>query len=106
MGEVLFAHVYGLMNPAPDPSRHRGAGMSGSVTAGQNMSKMYDQKAATTGIIGFFIVVVAFRVVDAIYPLRPYISKSVGTAICFIIGFVPLYAYVQYKNRHRGSRPQ
>jgi hypothetical protein len=44
--------------------------------------------------------------VDAAYPLRPYISKSVGTAICFIIGFVPLYAYVQYKSRHRDNRPQ
>jgi hypothetical protein len=66
---------------------------------------MYDKKAATAGIIGFIVVTVAFRVVDAIYPLRPYISKSVATAICFIIGFVPLYAYVQYKNRDRGSRP-
>jgi hypothetical protein len=67
---------------------------------------MYDEKAATAGIIGFIVVIVVFNVVDAIYPVRPYISKNVGTAICFIIGFVPLYAYVQYKNRHRGGRPQ
>jgi hypothetical protein len=67
---------------------------------------MYDEKAATAGIIGFIVVIVIFNVVDAIYPLRAYISKSVGTAICFIIGFVPLYAYVQYTNRRRGRRPQ
>jgi hypothetical protein len=77
-----------------------------SIPRGQAMSKMFDQKAATAGIIGFMVVIVAFRVVDAIYPLRAYISKNVGTAICFMIGFVPLYAYVQYKNRHRGRRPQ
>jgi hypothetical protein len=70
------------------------------------MSKMYDEKAGGAGIIGFVIVIVVFNLVDAVYPLRPYISKSVGTAICFIIGFVPLYAYVQYKNRHRDDRPQ
>jgi hypothetical protein len=70
------------------------------------MSKMYDEKAGTAGIIGYAIVIVVFNLVDAVYPLSPYISKSVGMAICFIIGFVPLYAYVQYKSRHHDNRPQ
>ena len=67
------------------------------------MSEMYDRKAAGAGMIGFIILIVAFNLVDAIYPLRPYVGKSVGTAICFIVGFVPLYAYIHYRNR--GNRP-
>jgi len=61
------------------------------------MSEMYNSKAVTAGGIGFIVLIVTFNLVDAIYPLRPYIGKSVGTAICFILGFVPLYIYVHYK---------
>lgn len=66
--------------------------------------QVFDGKAATAGIIGFVVAIAAFNVVDAIYPLRPHISKSVGTAICFVIGYALPYAYVRYKNRYRGDR--
>jgi hypothetical protein len=69
------------------------------------MPEMYDYKAISAGMLGFFILIVVFNLVDATYPLRPYAGKSVSTAICFIFGFVPLYTYVHYKNRDRDNRP-
>jgi hypothetical protein len=70
------------------------------------MSKMYDDKAVTAGMIGFIVLIVMFNLVEAIYPLRPYVGKSVSTAICFIIGFVPAYVYFHRKKRGRSNRSQ
>jgi hypothetical protein len=63
--------------------------------------KLYYEKAVTAGMIGFFLLILAFIIVAEFYPLRAYISKSVSTAICFIVGFIPPYLYVRYRDRHR-----
>jgi hypothetical protein len=61
---------------------------------------MSNEKAVAAGFLGFFLLILAVHVIQhAFDPSILNIPKSIGTAICFIIGFVPPYAYVRYKNR-------
>jgi len=52
---------------------------------------------------GFFVVLLAVNVARGFYSSLWNIPKDPGTALCFIIGFVPPYAYVWYNNRRRGG---